>query len=185
MTRDSPFQSKTTTGGVAINEVQKLQFPSGSAPTFTVECDGTLPASDSVADMQAAMDKPYPAVRKTPDLYELWTNAAEGAVYVLPRLRKMTNLNPQLGRIIKRPGVQVWPKKWQNLRATRATELEREFPTHVVTSWCGHTERIAKQHYWMTTEEDFKHASNWGHFGDTNGSRGQIGDRLGTVNRRK
>lgn len=83
----------------------------------------------------------------------------------------MTNLNPQLGRINKRSGVKVWPRKWQNLRVTRATELEREFPTHVVTKWCGHTERIAKQHYWMTTEEDFKHAAKWGHSGDSKSSQ--------------
>ncbi|HBE71190.1 MAG TPA: hypothetical protein DDW52_23845 [Planctomycetaceae bacterium] len=68
-------------------------------------------------------------------------------------------MNPQLGRIIKRAGLEVWPKRWQNLRATRATELEREFPSHVVTGWCGHTERIAKEHYWMTVEEDFQKAA--------------------------
>ena len=56
-------------------------------------------------------------------------------------------------------GLKVWPKRWQNLRATRATELERIFPSHVVTGWCGHTERIAEQHYWMTTESDFARAS--------------------------
>lgn len=116
----------------------------------------------------------FPEIKMALD--ELWNTAEDGAVYVLPRLRELTNMNPQLGRIIKRAGVKVWPKKWQNLRATRATELEREFPTHVVTKWCGHTERIAKEHYWMTTEEDFKHASTWGHSGDINPSCGQIGD---------
>ena len=76
-------------------------------------------------------------------------------------VRQLTfdNVNTQLGRIIKRAGLKVWPKRWQNLRATRATELERIFPSHVVTGWCGHTERIAEPHYWMTTESDFARAS--------------------------
>ena len=100
----------------------------------------------------------FPEVRKSlDDLWdELGSNPGE---YVLPNLRLLSNVNPQLGRIIKRAGLVVWPKRWQNLRATRATELERKFPSHVVTGWCGHTERIAEQHYWMTTEDDFRRAA--------------------------
>ncbi len=90
----------------------------------------------------------FPKVHKA--LSELWDQAPEGAVYVLPNIRKITNVNPQLGRIIKRAGLKVWPKRWQNLRATRATELRRHFPEEVVTDWCGHTEAIASEHYWMT-----------------------------------
>lgn len=59
-----------------------------------------------------------------------------------------------------RAGLKVWPKRWQNLRAIRATELEREFPSHVVTRLCGHSERIATMHYWMTKEGDFERAAN-------------------------
>ncbi len=98
----------------------------------------------------------FPEVRAA--LNELWDQAPDG-IYVLPRLRSISNLNPQLGRIIRRAGLKEWPKRWQNLRATRATELERQFPSHVVTGWCGHTERIAEQHYWMTTESDFARAA--------------------------
>ncbi len=99
----------------------------------------------------------FPEVRKA--LEELWDQTPIGTEYVLPNLRKLSNVNPQLGRIIKRAGLTVWPKRWQNLRATRATELERVFPSHVVTGWCGHTERIAEQHYWITTESDFTKAA--------------------------
>lgn len=91
-------------------------------------------------------------------LNELWDQVPDG-VYVLSRLRSVSNLNTQLGRIIERAGLNVWPKRWQNLRATRATELKRRFEPHVVTGWCGHTERIAEQHYWMTTEADFAKAA--------------------------
>lgn len=105
-------------------------------------------------------DRVVPLFPEVQDALEcLWDAATEGAIYVLPNIRLLTNVNPQLGRIIENAGLKVWPKRWQNLRATRATELEREFPSHVVTGWCGHTERIAEQHYWMTTEDDFEKAS--------------------------
>ncbi len=100
----------------------------------------------------------FPEVRQA--LNELWDMLGDSpAEFVLPNIRTITNVNPQLGRIIKHAGLRGWPKRWQNLRATRATELERAFPSHVVTRWCGHTERIAKQHYWMTTEGDFEKAA--------------------------
>ena len=100
----------------------------------------------------------FPEVRNA--LNELWDSLGDKASeFVLPNIRLLTNVNPQLGRIIRNAALKVWPKRWQNLRATSATELEREFPSHVVTGWCGHTERIARQHYWMTTEQDFEKAS--------------------------
>jgi hypothetical protein len=46
-----------------------------------------------------------------------------------------------------------------NLRATRATELRRHFPEEVVTDWCGHTEAIASDHYWMTLQDDYTKAA--------------------------
>ena len=101
----------------------------------------------------------FPEVKQA--LEELWEQTPEGTVYVLPRNRMLTNVNPQLGRIIKRAGLKVWPKRWQNLRATRATELRRKFPAEVVTSWCRHTESIASEHYWMTTEADYQNATEF------------------------
>ena len=47
-------------------------------------------------------------------------------------------------------------KLWQNLRATRATELARVFPGHVASAFLGHSERVAQKHYWQVTDEDFK-----------------------------
>ena len=35
------------------------------------------------------------------------------------------------------------------------TELQREFPLHVVCSWLGSSPRIAQQSYLLETEDDF------------------------------
>ena len=110
-----------------------------------------------------SLGKPQNSLRNRDALNELWdTLGDKPGEFVLPKLRMFTNLNPQLGRIIRRAGLKVWPKRWQNLRATRATELERHFSSHKVTKWCGHTERISKEHYWMTTDEDYDQAASHG-----------------------
>ena len=50
------------------------------------------------------------------------------------------------------------PKLFQNLRSTRQTELEETFPSHVVCSWTGNSEKIAKAHYLQVTDEHFERA---------------------------
>jgi hypothetical protein len=44
-------------------------------------------------------------------------------------------------------------------RASRQTELQREFPLHVVCSWLGNSPRIAQQSYLLVTEDDFARAA--------------------------
>ncbi len=39
------------------------------------------------------------------------------------------------------------------------TELQREFPLHVVCSWLGNSPRIAQQNYLLVTEGDFAKAA--------------------------
>ena len=89
-------------------------------------------------------------------LEEAWEQAEVGQEYVITRYRGNANLRTQLQKIIKRAGVAPWPKLWQNLRATRATELARVFPGHVASAFLGHSETTAQKHYWQVTDEDFK-----------------------------
>ena len=69
------------------------------------------------------------------------------------------NLRTQLRRIIRKAGLEPWPKLFQNLRASCETELMQRFPAHVVTAWIGHTEAIAQKHYLQVTEDDFQAAT--------------------------
>jgi hypothetical protein len=61
-------------------------------------------------------------------------------------------------KIIRRAGLEPWPKLWQNLRASRQTELEKEFPLHVVCAWIGNNERTARKHYLQVTDEHYDQA---------------------------
>ena len=98
-----------------------------------------------------------------PFLAVCWESAAPGTVYVISRYRERNqNLRTQLGRIIRRAGVKPWPKLFQNLRASRATELAAEHPAHVAAAWLGHSTLVANKHYWQVTEDDFKRATGSG-----------------------
>lgn len=107
----------------------------------------------------------FPELR--PYLDEAYELAPVGAVYVVERYREASmgpkgwrncNLRTQFERIIRKAGLEPWPRLFHNLRASRETELVEEFPVHVVTAWLGNTPEIAQKHYLQTTEEHFQRA---------------------------
>lgn len=96
----------------------------------------------------------FPELR--PYLEAAFDSAEEGAVHVVTRYRDANaNLRTQLLRIIRRAGLKPWPKLFQNLRASRATELASEHLAHVAAAWLGHSTVVANKHYWQVTEADF------------------------------
>lgn len=109
----------------------------------------------------------FPELRKY--LEEAKAKAPSNAVYVVDeRYRKpaMTangwanaNLRTQLLRLLKKAGIEPWPRLFHNLRATRETELVAQFPIHVVAHWLGNTPDIAMRHYLLVTERDFARAA--------------------------
>ena len=87
--------------------------------------------------------------------------APEGAEYVIERYRGAScNLRTQLLRILTRAGLSAWPRLFHNLRASRETELVREYPIHVVCAWIGNSERVARRHYLQVTDADFEKATS-------------------------
>ena len=96
-----------------------------------------------------------------PHLEAVWDAADVGAVHVITRCRHdNANLRTQLGRILRVAKVKPWPKLFQNLRASRATELAAEHPSHVAAAWLGHSTVVAAKHYWQVTDADFEQATN-------------------------
>jgi hypothetical protein len=74
------------------------------------------------------------------------------------------DLRTEMTRLLRRAGVSGWPRlfhsvKLQEERASRQSELQREFPLHVVCSWLGNSPRIAQQSYLLVTEDDFAKAA--------------------------
>lgn len=85
--------------------------------------------------------------------------AEPGSEFVIGRYRDTSaNLRTQMLRILDRAGLAAWPKLFQNLRATRETELAEEFPIQVVCAWIGNSPAIAAKHYLQVTEDHFVRA---------------------------
>src|SRR5262249_27074771 len=99
----------------------------------------------------------FPELR--PFFEEAFERAAPGAVHVVSRWRDtQKNLRTGLLRILRRAGVKPWPRLYQNMRASRETELAEWFPISVVAEWLGNSPKTALAHYTQVTEEHFQKA---------------------------
>ena len=106
-------------------------------------------------------------------LQEAWDAADEGEQWVVPMLegKPDKNLGTTFKKIIAKAGVEGWVKPFQNLRASRQTELEQNYPTYVVCKWLGNTPNVARKHYLTVTEDHFRTAATGGQTGDKRGTR--------------
>jgi hypothetical protein len=92
-----------------------------------------------------------------PYLEEVWDPEEQ---FVITRCRDTaTKLRTQLTKIVRRAGLEPWPKLWQNLRASRETELAETFPLHVVCAWIGNSAAVARKHNLQVTEDHFARAA--------------------------
>lgn len=109
----------------------------------------------------------FPSVR--PYLEAAWDDAPEGAEYVIPEeYRRRTqgpagwanaNLRTTFEKVIRRAGLEPWPRLWHSMRASCETDLARQFPLAVVAKWLGNTQAVAMRHYVDVTDADFERAT--------------------------
>jgi len=112
----------------------------------------------------------FPELR--PYLADAFDEAEAGDEYVITRYRDTnTNLRTQFNRILAKASVGGWPRLFQNLRASRETELVDNFPLHVVTAWLGNSPAVATRHYLQVTDEHFQRAAQGGAGGGAHTSR--------------
>ena len=117
----------------------------------------TVPKKAHLDGHQKRVIPIFPELR--PFLDKAFEEAAEGEEYVVPLARQTGNLRTHALRIIEKAGVSVWPRVFQNLRASRANELTKLYPAHFSRIWIGHTEAVARDHYLKVTDEDYDRAS--------------------------
>jgi integrase len=111
----------------------------------------------------------FPLLR--PHLEAAFEHAAEGSVHVFPEnMRRRAsgpmgwggaNLRTTFGRIVRRAGVEPWPRLWHSLRASCESDLANSFPLATVTKWLGNTPSVALRHYVDPTEAAFDRALEW------------------------
>ena len=95
-----------------------------------------------------------------PYLEAAWDEALEGTEFVINRYRSPDqNLRTTFTKIIKQAGCTPWPRLFQNLRASRETELMSVYPAKDVASWLGNSVPVAMRHYAMATDSAFQSAA--------------------------
>jgi len=85
---------------------------------------------------------------------DLYLPAAHG-----PRGWVNCNLRTTFEKIVRRAGLEPWPRLFHALRASCETDLAREYPITTACRWIGNTVAVASRHYVQVTEEDFRRAS--------------------------
>jgi len=92
-------------------------------------------------------------------LAEAYELAEPGDTYVITRYRDTTqNLRTTFRRIIRKAGVKIWPRLFQNLRSSRITEVAEDFPPQALDDWFGNTDPVRRAHYLQTTQEHYDRA---------------------------
>jgi integrase len=90
-------------------------------------------------------------------LEEAFAAAPDGQKLVVPRiLDPRTNLRTTLTKIVERAGFEPWPRLFQNLRASCATDWVQRYPNHEVARWLGHSPLIAATHYLQARDHHFR-----------------------------
>lgn len=119
----------------------------------------TSPKTEHHAGKGSRVIPLFPELREV--LLRAFEAAEEGAAYVVAGYRDSTaaNLRTHLLRIIDRAGLTPWPRLFNAMRASRATELAAEHPAAVCTAWLGHTAAIAEAHYHMVRDSDYDRAA--------------------------
>ncbi len=98
-----------------------------------------------------------------PILLRLFNSAEPGSEAVIPKLRDAgVNLRTTFEKITQRAGLTAWPRLFQNLRASCATDWAERFPAHVVAGWLGHSPAVAARHYLTTRDAHFDLAAGVG-----------------------
>ena len=69
------------------------------------------------------------------------------------------NLRTTSGEIIKRAGLEPWPRLFHALRASCESDLAREYLITTVCKWIGNTVAIAVRHCVQVTDHDFERTS--------------------------
>ena len=107
-------------------------------------------------------------------LVEAFEAAEPGATTIVPMAaRQRVNLGTYLKRIILKAGHKPWPRIFQNLRASCATDWVEQYPSHVVAKWLGHSPKVAAQHYLMSKDRHFEDVVGGGRGEPMPGGAGQ------------
>ncbi|WP_145073404.1 tyrosine-type recombinase/integrase [Poriferisphaera corsica] len=92
-------------------------------------------------------------------LETFYPRAAEMKGYVFSsKMRSYKGLAVMFRKELKKHDIECWDKPMQNLRASCARDIIREFGAKAESEWLGHGEDVAMEHYDMLTDEEYQQA---------------------------
>lgn len=146
-------------GGLRVpSEIKKLRWSdiNWQAKSFIVHS----PKLKRYEDKAVRVVPLFPELES--ELNLLWDELGDGpAEFVLPTIRATTNIGTTINRAIERAGLGKIQKPAQNMRATRATELEKKFGGQSANVICGHSEKVAAEAYRMRDGADILEIAGW------------------------
>lgn len=150
-------------GGLRVSELAVLDWEGVNFKrnSLTVNVPKkTDKRSEAMGEYVTRITPLWPELRQA--FEEYWETLPEGAgMRVFPQCPNDQALTSRFKKILKRAGVQKWPKFFQSMRATRATELRKKFPEYMVNSWIGHTQAVAEEHYILDSVQEIEAASEF------------------------
>jgi len=82
--------------------------------------------------------------------------ASEGNEFVINRYRDASqNLRTTLEKIVKRAGLEMFPRPFDNMRMSRSNEVYRRWGAFLESEWIGHSRAVRDDHYLMITDDDY------------------------------
>ncbi len=98
--------------------------------------------------------------------------APDGAAYVVTKHRlqadsaggwKNSNLRTRFYKMVRRAGLEPWPKPFHAMRASCETDLlEMKYPLQTVARWMGHSPKVAVANYLRVLQVHFDRATSLG-----------------------
>lgn len=103
----------------------------------------------------------FPEVRRELEALRLTYQNGKEPEFVINRYRDAKqNIITQFDRIAESAGIEKIPRPYDNMRASRATEVYAEFGAKNEEAWLGHSKKIAMKHYLMVRQGDYAKAAN-------------------------
>jgi len=103
-------------------------------------------------------DELYPFLSELQDAVKPGIDCPMSSPVITRWTSSAQNLRTPFLKVLRRAGINAWPKLFHNMRATRQTELLAQFPAKDVCEWLGNSQAVAMKHYAMPTDDSFQRA---------------------------
>lgn len=125
----------------------------------------TLGASDvgddriRITDTKRTSERFLPIFPELADHLESIRGLSESTIATL----SPSGITSRFEQLLREAKITPWPKLWHSMRASRETELIREFGITTACLWIGNSPTVAAKHYAQVSPDDWQRATTKSH----------------------